>query len=130
MTTDIRISDDLGSPGNYAGLGARMSVTMSGKHGNAGAVVVQYPVLAAALDLVDTNDREMRDIGALDVAEFGLELFFGGIDQQLRMLAEDDFADLDKAPHVRLADFMRIQFINLVVVVKLDAKGGFRGFSH
>ena len=47
-----------------------MSTTMSGKHGNAGAFVVQDPVLAAALDFVDTDDREMRDIGTLDVAEF------------------------------------------------------------
>ncbi len=102
-----------------------MSTAVSRKHGDAGAVVVQDPVFAAALDFIDPNHREMRDIGVLDVAEFTLELFFGGIDQQFGMLAKDDFADFDKSPHVRLSDFMRVQLINLVVVVKLDAESGF-----
>jgi len=102
-----------------------MSTAMSRKHGDAGAVVVQDPILAAVLDFIDPDHREMGDIGVLDVTKFILELFFGGINQQFGVLAEDDFADFDKAPHVRLADFMRIQFINLVVIVKLDTKGGF-----
>lgn len=99
-----------------------MSTTMSGKHGDAGAFVVQDPVLAAALDLVDSNHREMRDIGMLDVGKLELELFFGRIDQQPGLFAKDDFADLDETGHLRLADLMRIEFINLVVVMKLDAK--------
>ena len=85
-----------------------MSTTMSGKHSDAGAFVVQDPVLATTLDFVDTDDREMRDIGSFDVTKFGLEFFFCRIDQQFRMLAEDDFTDLDEASHVRLANFVGI----------------------
>ena len=93
-------------------------------------VIVQDAVLAAAFDFIDANHGEMRHVGMLHIAKFMLELLLGGINQELGMLAKYDFSNLDKARHVRLADFMRIEFINLVVVMKLDAKSRFFCLRH
>jgi hypothetical protein len=61
----------------------------------------------------------------LDVAELMLQLFLGRIDQQFGVFAEDYFSDLNKTSHLGLADLVRIEFIDLVVIMKQDAKSGF-----
>lgn len=98
--------------------------------GDSGAVRIENPVFARLFYLVDTDDGVMRNIGIFDIGELGLELFFGRIDQQLGLFAENDFANLDKTRHMRLADFVSIQFIDSATVVELDTKSGFRRFCH
>ena len=116
--------------GGSACLGFLWNSCLPRKVGYRRTVIVQDAILAAAFDFIDANHREMRHIGMLYIAEFMLELLFGGINQKLGMLAKYDFSNLDKARHVRLADFMRIEFINLVVVMKLNAKGRFFCLRH
>jgi hypothetical protein len=41
------------------------------------------------------------------------------------VFTKDNFANFDKAAHVRLSDLVRVQFIDFIVVMKLDAEGGF-----
>ena len=46
------------------------------------------------------------------------------------MLTENDLANFDKPHHLGLADFVRIKFINTIVIMKLDTKGMFWFFCH
>jgi hypothetical protein len=67
----------------------------------------------------------MWNISLFDVAKLMLEFFLGRINQQFGVFAEDYFSDLDEASHLRLADLVRIKFIDLVVIMELNAKSRF-----
>lgn len=80
------------------------------------------PVLALRGHLVDADDRMVRDVGMLDPAELGLELFLGRVDQQFGALAENDLADLDEAHHRSLAHLVRVQLVDFALVVENHAE--------
>ena len=88
-------------------------------------VVIENPVFATAIHFVYAYYCKMRYISLLDVAEFMLEFFFGRIDQQLGVLAKYNFTNLDESSHLGLTDLVRIELINLVVIMELDTEGGF-----
>jgi hypothetical protein len=59
-------------------------------------------------------------VGASDVLEFGFDLFLGGVDNQRRPLAKDQFFDLDETKKLAMTDLPGIDLVDLPMAHEND----------